>query len=183
MTIVEFIEAQLSKRETSAKAAPGEHWQAFTEDDIAGACVCDEQWRLFEPVRYDHNKPLSNRPGATGPQYIQHARNELCAHIAANDPAFVLRQVAADRLLLDEYASLIKVRLRHEKAFAEWSAAVEEEERTGTWPLPGSPDVQLRALRREADYLDAMQPVLERLLKARAAVYDDHPDYRLERKP
>lgn len=98
--LVAFIRDRLNEDEVAAKAAPGENWQAFTEDDIAGASVYDEQWVLLYPQRYEHDNPLSNKPGATGPQYIQRARDELAAHIARHDPARVLREVAAKRRIL-----------------------------------------------------------------------------------
>ena len=107
-----FLAARLDEDEAAAKAAPGEHWKAFTEDDIAGASVYDDQWLLLYPERYDHDKPLSAKPGATGPQYIQRSRDALAAHIARHDPARVLREVAADRKLLAEHHILAEYEAR-----------------------------------------------------------------------
>lgn len=106
MDLAEFIAARLDEDEAAAEAAPGAAWTAHTEDDIAGASVYDEQWVLLYPERYDHDNALSNRPGATGPQYIQRARNELAAHIARHDPARVLREVAAKRAILARHKPL-----------------------------------------------------------------------------
>lgn len=108
MNLTEFLTARLDEDEAMAKAAPGNAWQAFGEADVAGAAVYDEQWVLLNPVRYDHDNALSSKPGATGPQYIQRSRDELCAHIARHDPARVLRDVAAKRAILAECARSIE---------------------------------------------------------------------------
>jgi hypothetical protein len=58
---------------------------------------------LLYPEHYDHDNALSDKPGATGPMYIERSRDELCAHIARHDPARVLREVAAKRAILARY--------------------------------------------------------------------------------
>ena len=98
--LVAFLTARLDEDEAAAKAAPGSEWQAFTEDDVAGASVYDEQWLLLYPQRYSHDNKLSNKRGATGPRYIECTRDELAAHIARHDPARVLREVEAKRRIL-----------------------------------------------------------------------------------
>jgi hypothetical protein len=96
-----WLRAQVEADKAAAEAAPGEHWSVFTEVDIAGASVYDEQWVLLYPKRYDHDKPLSAEPGATGPQYIEHRRNELAAHIAIHDPRDVIADCDAKLAALD----------------------------------------------------------------------------------
>ncbi|HMH90612.1 MAG TPA: DUF6221 family protein [Streptosporangiaceae bacterium] len=100
-SLAAFVTARLDEDEAMARAAPGEHWRAFAEESIAGASVYDEQWVLLYPERYDHDNKLSVKPGATGPQYIERARDEMAAHIARHDPARVLREVTAGRRILE----------------------------------------------------------------------------------
>jgi len=100
---VAWLRQQIEADKAAAEAAPGDHWQSFTEDDIAGASVYDEQWVLLYPQRYEHDKPMSNRPGATGPQYIQRSRNELVAHIARHDPQDVIADCEAKLTILAEH--------------------------------------------------------------------------------
>jgi hypothetical protein len=94
-----------------------------------------------------------------------------------------LAGIEAKRRIVAEYEDLLRVRLRHEAALAELNADVDAEEKTGKWSGVGSPDVRSRALRREADYLDAMLPVIEGLIKSSAEVFADHEGYRQEWKP
>lgn len=142
---------------------------------------------------YDKDEAVARREGVAKrailglheASFVKAGLNEagVLRHIALWDPDRALREVVAGRLLLAEWERLAEARQRHERAAAEWRAAVEEEERTGHWPLPGSPDVQGHALKREDDYLNAVRMVLERLLKAHAAVYSGYPGYKQEWKP
>jgi hypothetical protein len=102
--LIAFLNARMDEDEAAAKAAPGRTWRSFTEDDVAGASVYDEQWVLLYPERYDNDDKLSSRPAATGPQYIERARDELAAHIARHDPARVLHEVRAKRAILARHA-------------------------------------------------------------------------------
>lgn len=97
-------------------------------------------------------------------------------HIARHDPARVLREVEASRKLLVRYERLLEEQERNKAALAELSAAIDREERTGVWDSHGFPDTRRRAIAREADYLNAMIPVLRELIEAKAAVWRDHPD-------
>lgn len=95
-----FVKTRIDEDEMLARRAPGERWKATLRDDIAGAAVFDEQWLLFEPTSYDHDEPMSTRPGATGPRYVQESRDELVRHIARWDPARVLRECESKRRLI-----------------------------------------------------------------------------------
>ena len=53
----------------AAKATQGE-WSTSGPDTIAEWVIYDSQWAIAETRSYDHNEPMSNRPGATGPAYI-----------------------------------------------------------------------------------------------------------------
>jgi hypothetical protein len=97
-----FLTARLDEDEAAAKAAPGSRWRAFADEDVAGASVFDEHWRLLEPTRYD-NDPFSGKPPAAAAQYIERGRDELVTHIARHDPARVLREVEAKRKILGAY--------------------------------------------------------------------------------
>ena len=50
--------------------APGGPWTYSGGDSVSGWTIYDTQWSLTHMTVYDHNNPLSNRPGATGPGYI-----------------------------------------------------------------------------------------------------------------
>lgn len=102
--IAAFLAARYDEDEAAAEAAPGEEWHAFSDDDIPGASVYDDQWRLLDAVHYDHDNALSAKPGATGPQYIERSRDALAVHIARHDPKRVLREVAAGRKRLALHA-------------------------------------------------------------------------------
>ncbi|MEV6803155.1 DUF6221 family protein [Streptomyces sp. NPDC051132] len=101
-------------------------------------------------------------------------------HVEAHDPARVLREITADRGLLQQYERLLHAHARHKVAAAELAADIEHQERTGRWEGVGSPGTRVAALRREADYLTAMLTVLEGWVRAKAAVYADRPGYREE---
>lgn len=107
----------------------------------------------------------------------------IANHIARHDPARVLREVEVDRELLREYEQLLRAHDAHKAAVAELTADIEHGERAGRWEGVGSPDIRQRALRREADYLPAMIHMMEKWAKGKAAVHDDHPDYRDEWRP
>lgn len=94
-------------------------------DDVAGASVYDEQWVLLYPHHYDHDIALSAEPGATGPMYIERARDELCAHIAAHDPASVLARIAADRKILERIQRITDIHRDGSGSLGELSMVVE----------------------------------------------------------
>jgi hypothetical protein len=98
------------------------------------------------------------------------------AHAQRHDPARVLAEVHAKRQIIDQYENVLRAQQRHDAAVAELDADIEHEEHTGEWAGAGQPDVRVRALRREADYLNAIRPILEELLRAQASVYPDTPD-------
>lgn len=99
--LADFVLDRLAEDEVVAQSAPGNVWTAHTEDSIAGASVYDEQWVLLYPMHYFHDEPLSNRPGATGPAYIEESRDQLCAHIARHDPASALMDIRVKRNIVE----------------------------------------------------------------------------------
>ncbi len=82
-----------------AEATPGP-WTNLGPDSLAPWTVYDRQWSIASTTVYDHNEPLSNKPGATGPAYINADAN--AAYIAAMNPlvgryiATWLREAAID---------------------------------------------------------------------------------------
>lgn len=101
MSLTEFLLARIAEDEAAAEAAPGRVWTSYDKDSVAGASVYDEQWVLLYPQIYDHDKALSSEPGATGPKYIELARDDLVAHIARWDPARVLAECEAKRRVIE----------------------------------------------------------------------------------
>lgn len=92
-------------------------------------------------------------------------------------PQRMARELEAARRLLDRYERLLMAQERHDVAVAKWRADVDHEQRTGRWAGVGDPGSRLHALLREGDYLTAMIPVARELVTAKAAVWNDHPDY------
>lgn len=107
--LMAFLQARLDEDEQVARAAPGVQWVHRVDEDISGAAVFDEQWTLVTPTSYakhveQGNHPYSNKPGATGPRYIEDSRDDLVAHIARFDPARVLAEVQAKRALVEMHS-------------------------------------------------------------------------------
>jgi hypothetical protein len=80
--LVTFLRARLDEREAAAKAAGGDTWVAEPRTPGSYAVACDG-----EPVVYDEGAPTE----------------EQAAHIALNDPVFVLADVAAKRRILSRH--------------------------------------------------------------------------------
>jgi hypothetical protein len=156
VTIIEFLTARLDEDEAMALAAPGNQWVAYTEDSVAGASVYDEQWVLLYPMHYDHDEPLSNRPGATGPAYIERSRDGLARHVARHDPAHVLADIAAKRAIIAQ----------REQVGLDIAMANADPRRQMNLPI-----------------LVNVELVLDATIKHLASAYSDHPDYRDEWKP
>jgi hypothetical protein len=79
--LVTFLRARLDEREAAAKAAGGDSWVAEPRTYGSYAVACDG-----EPVVYDEGAPTEAQ----------------ATHIALNDPAYVLDDVAAKRRIVDE---------------------------------------------------------------------------------
>jgi uncharacterized protein DUF6221 len=94
------------------------------------------------------------------------------------DARRMLQEVTATLKLLDLHERLCRENERNEAALAELRAAIAESERTGRWDSHGFPDTRRRAIAREADYLGAMMPHVESLLRDKAAAWNRHPDYK-----
>ncbi|MFC4907451.1 DUF6221 family protein [Actinomadura gamaensis] len=99
--LVEFLRARIAKDEQIARAGsgagsgsgPGTAWKPSPPGSVSIDGPSDEAARGFGPQ-------ASGRPG-----FVAEAENESYAeHIARHSPARVLREVAAKRLILDEYA-------------------------------------------------------------------------------
>lgn len=90
------------------------------------------------------------------------------------DPARALREAEADRELLREYKRLLERKgscESHRRAMPHRTP----------FTAPGWPSEY--ELQREEHRLEEAIPLVERLIKARAAVYSDHPEYREAWKP
>lgn len=162
--LVEFLRAQLDKDEAWARVAVAPEWEVEPANPHRVRVVpAGDTGDLIAYIAY--------APGGEGP------------HIARHDPKRAVAEVAGKRKLLDKYERLLASQRAHERAVAELDAGIAQEEKTGRWEGVGSPDVRQRALRREADYLAAMRPILEEVLVAAAAVYAGEPGYRDEWRP
>ncbi|GGK61654.1 hypothetical protein Sme01_03420 [Sphaerisporangium melleum] len=176
--LVAFIRARLDEDERLARQAcehANDGWRLGDHGEVV-LCwppephVAENERRLGVPVTADEWRGI-DVPGHMAP------------HVARHDPAHVLRDVEAKRKLLDQYERLLRSKEAHAAAAEELSADLERQEQTGTWDGPGFPDVRLKALRREDDYLAAMLPVLGELVKAAATVHSDHEGYQESWRP
>lgn len=105
MELVDFLRARLDEDEAAAKAAtsgpwwynPGKQWlgpEAFEKYDLT---------KGEEFVGYGGPHPFTGAVCATGP--ASHAQSMAdAAHIARHDPARVLAEIEAKRMLLDLHA-------------------------------------------------------------------------------
>ncbi|MFI8439905.1 DUF6221 family protein [Streptomyces rochei] len=140
--LVQWLRAQLDEDERIARAAGGAAWEELPVSGwVHTSPLPSSEW---QPPGYDHH--VASAPVV-----------EDRAHIVANDPARVLREVDAKRKIIDQCTYW------NERATSE---AVDPPK----FPQPG---LDLGLL------LDAMNPVL-RLL---AEPYADRPGYREEWRP
>lgn len=138
MDLVEFVTARLDEREALARAAGAQAFYAYREGG-------DDGWAV---------EGMDGSPGAIiGDQHLAH-------HIAASDPAHVLREVAAMRAIVELHS--FDRPQRHE--CIDWG-----------WRDPDDPDEPKRTMTGYSDDC----PVL-RLLALPDA---EHPDYQPEWRP
>jgi hypothetical protein len=80
-------------------ATPGP-WNTSGPDTVAQWMIYDGRWCVASATAYDHNMPLSNKPGARGPGYIDPDANaEFIAH-APEDIAWLIGQLEGQRAKL-----------------------------------------------------------------------------------
>jgi hypothetical protein len=97
--IAEFVKARIAEDIAAARSATAGPWTTSGPDSIAQWVIFDGEWSVAEATAYDHDRPLSNRPGARGPGYIDPDAN--AAHIARWNPARVLAELSAKRDIVD----------------------------------------------------------------------------------
>ena len=155
--LIAFWTARLDEVEAAAKAAAEDH-PALEAQGGHWQDVGDRH------VRYDNGTGEILRSvdvtGGPGLWYEQiwvrgDPDGAVAAHIALHDPTRVLREVAADRKLLDLCE---RAKSYRDQVFAR--------------PEPRSISDEMRAV--------TQMMALEQVLRLRAAVYIDHPDYRSE---
>lgn len=91
--LTEFLTARLDEREAVAKAATGAPWEEFNGSILSKAGG-------LTTVAETHNLEVTGIEGYTYPpdeQQLADAR-----HIAGNDPAFVLADIAAKRRIIED---------------------------------------------------------------------------------
>lgn len=149
--LIPWLRTQLDTDERMALAAPAGPWTTPGPDTIGEWNIYDDHWVVAHAATYDHNDPMSNKPGARGPAYID--ANATAAHIATNDPARVLRQVQAHRAILDEYESQVAKADENGRKFVAMtkSASLDQQEftnvKTHGWELKGRVDALKFAVR------------------------------------
>lgn len=143
LTIIEFLKARLAEDETAAMAAtPGPwEWDGF-----------DREYRSRVSQRVTTGTELGDEVGSAGDRDAR--------HIIRHNPARVLREVAAKRVIVAEYEAAVRRKKAEWENYADW---VDGNAR-GPRPSFEGPDPKLI-------------PGLERSARHLAAVYSDHPDY------
>lgn len=96
--LVEFLTARLDEREAQARAAQGTHWTAYWEE--VRTEVGDD------PHYYKVAGGFSPRRHWDSPQEPHEKTQPSFVFIAANDPAFVLADIAAKRRIIDYIAGV-----------------------------------------------------------------------------
>lgn len=152
--LIAFLSARLDEDEAAVKAATPGPWAWEATGDK------DNSWAVGL-VQDDDEQPLSGQ--------IEHGQgvviDGVCEsinghvpdadHIARHDPARSLREVEADRAILDRLDRAARYR---DQVFAQ--------------EPPRSGSDEMRAV--------TTMLTLESVVKLRAAIYSDHPDYRPE---
>lgn len=143
--LVRWLGEQLDEDERIARAASGEEW---------GAVSPTQPYTVFDVAAYRANTTLRTVGAIAGVE-----RTEDRVHIAAHDPARVLREIDAKRQLLNDYAVTARIR---DEAAARIKAA-------GDQPDSKDLDTWDRAQREAA--------ILEGPVKLSALVYVDRHGY------
>jgi len=99
--LVEWLREQIAEDRSKAEVATPGPWNTSGPDTIAQWTIYDAEWSVASTTVYDHNKPMSNKPGARGPGYIDPDAN--AEHIARWDPARVLAECDAKLAILEQH--------------------------------------------------------------------------------
>ena len=142
--MVAFLNARLDEREAVARGAADASAAAWRAEPNAG----EDWWAVM------YTGPSTIRPcGEFDYPVAERVDRADAAHIALHDPARVLREVEADRRLIEAY---------------EWVAARKAD---------GG------GIERDYNFRSGQAISLETAIGLRVAVHSDHPDYREEWKP
>lgn len=145
---LQFLRARLDEDETHALIASGE--------------AKGTHWSLDEWFGREEPHSLIAVGNANHPTFLGHFTADpvptaQATHVARNDPARVLAEVTWRRIIVGNYAALLKT-----FGGVDWAKGKNDPVMSGT--------------------LAAME-TLHSVLRAMATVYADHPDYREEWKP
>lgn len=94
--------SSLTARLDRARAATPGPWHTPGPDSVGQWVIYDDQWAVAEVRAYSHDDPMSNKPGARGPAYIDSDAN--AAYIAANAPDVEIRRVEATLRVVQRHA-------------------------------------------------------------------------------
>ncbi|MEV4258093.1 DUF6221 family protein [Spirillospora sp. NPDC049652] len=107
--LVEFLRARIAKDEQIARAGSGAAWRpsppgSVSLDTSASDCAPRDGAKAAGSGAAGPGASASETGGPERPGFVAQAENESYAeHIARHSPARALREVAAKRLILDEY--------------------------------------------------------------------------------
>lgn len=112
-------------------ATPGP-WTTPGPDTVGQWVIYDDEWTIAEARAYSHNDPMSNRPGARGPGYIDPDAN--AAFIAAARTAVPALIAEVDQLRVERDWFLAEAT---DDARARYFAA-KRDKAAATRPTPGA---------------------------------------------
>jgi hypothetical protein len=104
VTIIDFILARYAEREQAAQAAAaGGRWSYEDGDSVGAWTLYDEHWNIasltvYDTKTYNYSERL---PAARNPAYVDPDANGR--HIALNDPAYVLADLAAKQRIVRQH--------------------------------------------------------------------------------
>lgn len=141
-SLVAFLRARLDDRERTARAATPGPWcargvpyEGFMPDD---PCIVAADGRWVAGLAYDG---LSTS--------IEHEVDADAEHIALNDPASVLLDVAADRELIAAYQRAVEGGSRG--VYTEW-------EESRVWALELAVKIRAERFKQHPDYQESWKP-------------------------
>lgn len=126
--IAEFLTARWDELERIAQAAPPGPWTTAGPDTIAEWVVYDGEWAVAEARAYTEPHTLTK---FRDPSYID--ANATAFHIAANDPAYVLADIAAKRQTLALHGNRSEYQEQDQDGFDLPDAAICRED-ADAWP-------------------------------------------------
>lgn len=119
-----FCRARCDEARAIAKAANDGPWSTPGPDTVGQWQIYDGEWEIAHASAYDHNRPLSNKPDARGPGYIDPDAN--AAHIAHFNPERARAELEVRGLLIETSYTLLSTVDNADRLPPGWAASPRE---------------------------------------------------------